>query len=92
MSARRQAVDIVPNRRLREVVLERIAAGRTSYNEIALACGWGRGDRRGADASRVRRKLGVAPWSGDYWQSQLEYDVAVLICRAAGIDPWEADL
>lgn len=86
----------VLNRRLREVVLDRVARGELSMSVIATRCGRVKRDRRGnvsGETSWLARRIGRMPESGEHastpWVSS---DVLTLIARALGVDPHEVEL
>ena len=79
--------DLVPNKALREAVQQ----SGLGINEIAVRCGWMRGDR--PDSTRLRRTLGMMPSRNGLGKvttnAQCKYETAVLIARAVGVDPHE---
>jgi hypothetical protein len=93
---RLQASPIVLNRRLREVVLDRVARGEVSLSGIALRCGRVKRSSRAewGDTSWLLRRIGQVPEGG---QSQptpwVHTDVLALIARdGLGISPCEVEL
>lgn len=76
--------DPILNRPIRQAVLERIASGEIGWADIAK-------DRK--HTSGVQRQLGHIPWKpGEEPREQMEYEEAVRVTRAAGLDPVDVGL
>jgi hypothetical protein len=63
---------------------------------IALRLGWLNSDMT-PDTSRVKRRLGIMPYNmgrgyGLTRNSTVTYNVAVQLCEALNMDPWEVDI
>jgi hypothetical protein len=87
---------IVLNRRLREEVLERIAARGPSMSEIATRCGRVKRDRRGnesGETSWLARRLGLLAEGGQSAPTPwIHTDVLALIARRGlGLSPREVE-
>lgn len=57
---------------------------------------WGpRTDKSGGDSTRVRRALGILPYTpttaGPRYTQTINYELAARIIRAVGLDPCEVD-
>ena len=76
-------------------IAEAVAASGESMTDIAMRLDWFTHHGR-ADGPRVRRRLGLlasAARSGPpVKQTHMSYNMAVAICRAALIDPFEVGL
>lgn len=88
---------IVLNRRLREVVLGRVAGGELSMSEIAIRCGRVKRDRHGnvsGETSWLARRLGLLAEGGQGAPTRwIHTDVLALIAREGlGIAPREVEL
>jgi hypothetical protein len=95
--ARVQESPIVLNRRLREVMLERIARQGLSMSEIAIRCGRVKRDHRGnesGETSWLARRLGLLPEGGRSTPTPwIHSDVLALIARSGlGLSPREVEL
>ena len=77
--------DPILNRPIREAVLERIASGEIAWVDLSP----GRDQRRTVN---VKRKLGVVPQNRGAMTDRIEYEEAVRITRAAGLDPVDVGL
>lgn len=68
------------------------------YAEIALRCGWTRNERgkkRGGDATRLRRRLGIAEYTTrgkKHRQQFISYENAAIIAEAINVDPFEVGI
>jgi hypothetical protein len=87
---------IVLNRRLREVVLERLAARGPSMSEIAIRCGRVKRDSRGnesGETSWLARRLGLLAEGGQSAPTPwIHTDVLALIARRGlGLSPREVE-
>jgi hypothetical protein len=88
---------ILLNRRLREVVLERVDRERLSMSEIAIRCGRVKRDRRGKESgetSWLARRLGLLPEAGQRTPTPwIHSDVLALIARSGlGVSPHEVEV
>ncbi len=95
--ARVQDSPIVLNRRLREVVLSRVARDQLSMSEIAIRCGRVKRDRKGnesGETSWLARRLGLLPEGGRSTPTPwIHSDVLALIARnGLGVGPREVEL
>ena len=87
---------IVLNRRLREVVLERVAVRGPSMSEIAIRCGRVKRDSRGnvsGETSWLARRLGLLAEGGQNAPTPwIHTDVLALIARRGlGVSPREVE-
>lgn len=89
-----------PNLPLRELFLERLAAGGPSLAEVAQRLGWLTRRRSGeltAETSRVGRTLGLEPTLSHKgrrrpsWATSVSVAMAAELCRGLGVDPHEVD-
>lgn len=83
--AREEALDLVDNKLLRESVEQ----GPMNLSEIAMALGWKTPTGR-PDTQRLARRLGKNSYysrGGRLVSRTIKYDTAVLITRAANLDP-----
>ena len=76
---------IILNRRLREVVAQRVAGPALSMSEIAIRCGRTKRDRKGnesGDTSWLARRVGLLPDAGQRAPTPwIHTDVLALIAR-----------
>jgi hypothetical protein len=95
--ARVQESPIVLNRRLREMVLERVARDQLSMSEIAIRCGRVKRDRKGnesGETSWLARRIGLLAEGGQSTPTPwIHSDVLALIARSGlGVSPREVEL
>lgn len=88
---------IVLNRRLREVVTQRLASGDLTMSEIAIRCGRTKRDSRGnvsGETSWLARRIGQLPEGGETEPTPwISSDVLALIAREGlGVSPREVEL
>lgn len=84
------AGDLVPNKVLRERFEEMRGKGMT-VTDLAKELGWRSSNKW--DTTRVNRVLGLATWKktgGQRRQVFVTYEMAVCLCRALDMDPYEA--
>lgn len=67
------------------VLIEAIERSGLSYTEVASNLGWTHSATGNADASRIRRVLGLRSDSSD--DKRVSYDIAVQIVEACHYDP-----
>ena len=87
---------IILNRRLREVVSERIGGPALSMSEIAIRCGRTKRDRNGnesGDTSWLARRVGLLPDAGQRAPTPwIHTDVLALIARRGlAVSPREVE-
>jgi hypothetical protein len=92
-----QESPIVLNRKLREVVLERVVHDQLSLSEIAIRCGRVKRDRKGnesGETSWLARRIGLLPEGGQRTPTPwVHSDVLALIARSGlGTSPREVEL
>lgn len=89
-----------PNLPLRELFLERLAAGGPGLAEVAQRLGWLTRRRSGeltAETSRVGRTLGLEPTLSHKgrrrpsWATSVSVAMAAELCLGLGVDPHEVD-
>lgn len=76
--SRKKLKDPILNQPIREAVLKRIACGEIAWADVS---------KRSNDTTRVQRQLGIKPETSGGITDQIEYQEAVRIVRAAGLDP-----
>ncbi len=94
----RRDLDLVANAPIREAFLRLHAQFGLTLAEVAVAAGWMRRHNHrtdGADSSRVARCLGLKPWpirGQQSTRSHIQYETAVMLVRAMGIDPVDVNV
>lgn len=84
----------VPNEVFRAKYKQLATRERLTLAEVAVRLGWETKDKEGftkPDSARVSRTLGLVAESGQFRDS-VSYNVAVLLCRALHVAPYEIDI
>lgn len=82
---------LVPVAPLAEAIQERVGNRWLTWSQIGRAMGWTLSRGR-ADTSTVQRALGLRPGAKGETNRRIDYETAVRLARAAGLDPVEVGL
>lgn len=82
----------VSNTPLRERYLFLQKTEGLTLADVAVRCGWIVGKKkREPDSSRVGRNLGINQDEGRL-RTEIDEEMAIVLCRALELEPWEVDL
>lgn len=84
-----RALARLPKRVAVDVFTEHLRRCPLTYSQIARGMGWmkPKDGRLKPDSQRVRRTLGLVPWSTGRYQQRVNRDTALKLAAVMGLDP-----